>query len=160
MARNNIVDLSSLPPLPADIAEDLKDAFDDKEQGGCIGLIHFKNILHNFGFHSKSKTDMDNELNDKHDIKLSERTSFTFDEVKKVITYRLMKGKGMDEEAEEWFRLIDVRERTYVTAQDLKTTLSANLDVQVTEEDIAEFMEIAGADNGQLYLPNFKKLYL
>lgn len=158
MARHQ-VDLTQLPPLPSDIAEDLRDAYDDKQQDGSIGSVHFKNILHNFGFHSMSKKDIDDELLKRHQINLKEQTSFTFDEVKQVITYRLMKGNGMKDEAEEWFKLIDVRDRSFITAQDLKSALSANLDVQVTEEDIAEFMEIAQADNGQLYLNNFTKLY-
>ena len=70
-----------------------------------------------------------------------------------------MKAKGVDDEAKEWFRLIDIRDRSFITAADLKTALTSNLDIQVTEEDINEFMEIAGADNGQLYLNSFMKLY-
>ena len=78
------VDLNTLPPLPADIAEDLKDAYDDKEQNGVIGSVHFKNILHNFGFHSMSKKDIDDELEKRHDISLKKQTSFSFEEVKTV----------------------------------------------------------------------------
>ena len=106
-----------------------------------------------------SKKEIDEELFKRHQIDLNRMKSFKFDVVKQVIAYRLMKAKGIEDEAKEWFKLIDLRDRSFVTAQDLKTALSANLDVQVTEEDISEFMEIAGADNGQLYLNNFMKLY-
>jgi len=158
MARNQI-DPNQLPPLPADISEDLREAFEDKEQNGAIGTVHFKNILHNFGFHSMSKKEIDEELFKRSKIDLNTKKTFTFDEVKNVIAYRLMKAKGIEDEAKECFKLIDLRDRSFITAQDLKTALSANLDVQVTEDDIAEFMEIAGTDNGQLYLNNFMKLY-
>ena len=59
MARNTI-DPNQLPPLPSDIAEDLRDAFSyyDKDNHGYVGAVHFKNILHNMGFHAMSKKDI------------------------------------------------------------------------------------------------------
>ena len=147
-------------PLPPDISEDLRDAYLDKDSGGYIGTVHFKNILHNFGFHAMSKKEIDEELIKKHSIDLNKKKNFTFDEVKAVITYRMMFKKGNEEEAKEWFKLIDLRDRSYVVAQDLKTALSANLDVAVTDEDVQEFMDLAGADNGQLHLSSFMKQYI
>ena len=41
--------------IPSDMESDLTDAFRyyDKEDMGYISMPHFKNILHNFGFHAK-----------------------------------------------------------------------------------------------------------
>ena len=58
--------------LPGDILADLTDAFhyyskdDDKDGGNYITMQHFRNILHNFGFHRLSKKEIDEELR-KHD---------------------------------------------------------------------------------------------
>ena len=54
--------------LPAEIQEDLRESFDfyDKEQTGYIHMQHFRNILHNFGFHKMSRREQDAELT-KHD---------------------------------------------------------------------------------------------
>ena len=157
MARHQ-VDTTQMPSLPSDISEDLRDAFYLKENNGYIGTVHFKNILHNFGFHAMSKKEIDEELSKRHQIDLNKNKTFTFDEVKQVVTYRMMKAKGNEDGAKECFKIIDLRDRRFVTAQDLKTALSAK-DVQLTEEDIQEFMDIAGAENGQLYLNNFMKFY-
>ena len=119
---------------------------------------HFKNILHNFGFHNMSKKEIDEELK-RHTIDLNKRKTFDFDIVKQVVTFRLMKSKGIDDEAKECFKLIDTREKNYVTANDLKASLTQALDFPVTEQDINEFLEIAGADDGHLHLNSFIKLY-
>ena len=54
--------------LPGDVLADLQDAFAfyDKENNGYITMTHFRNILHNFGFHRLSKKEIDEELK-KHD---------------------------------------------------------------------------------------------
>ncbi len=51
-------------PLPGEILSDLQDAFKhyDKEETGQISITHFRNILHNFGFHKMSKKEIDDEL--------------------------------------------------------------------------------------------------
>ena len=51
-------------PLPGDILADLQDAFSfyDKEESGYISMAHFRNILHNFGFHRMTKKEIDDEL--------------------------------------------------------------------------------------------------
>jgi len=71
--RNNNPSLSSTRvdpsrlnqvPIPGDIQADLQDAFSfyDKEDSGFISMTHFRNILHNFGFHKMSKKEIDDEL--------------------------------------------------------------------------------------------------
>ena len=39
--------------LPGDVLYDLAESFNfyDKENSGYISIAHFRNILHNFGFH-------------------------------------------------------------------------------------------------------------
>ena len=159
MSRH-IVAPGSLPSLSADISEDLRDAFMyyDKDDKGYIGAVHFKNILHNFGFHNMSKKDIDEELK-KHQVDLNKKKTFDFDIIKQVITYRLMKAKGIDDEAKECFKNIDTRDKNYVTANDLKASLTQALDFPVTEQDINEFLKISGADDGHLHLNSFIKLY-
>ena len=51
-------------PLPSDMMADLTDAFEfyDKGNDGVISIAHLRNILHNFGFHSMQKKDIDEEL--------------------------------------------------------------------------------------------------
>lgn len=51
-------------PLPGDLLADLQDAFSfyDKEESGYITMPHFRNILHNFGFHKMAKKEIDDEL--------------------------------------------------------------------------------------------------
>ena len=105
-----------------------------------------------------SKKEIDEELK-RHTIDLNKRKTFDFDIVKQVVTFRLMKSKGIDDEAKECFKLIDTREKNYVTANDLKASLTQALDFPVTEQDINEFLEIAGADDGHLHLNSFIKLY-
>lgn len=70
MIRNNVmaarVDANKANqfPLPGDILADLQDAFNfyDKEGSGLISMAHFRNILHNFGFHRMAKRDIDEDL--------------------------------------------------------------------------------------------------
>ena len=54
--------------LPGDVLADLQDAFNfyDKAGDQYISMTHFRNILHNFGFHRLSKKEIDEELK-KHD---------------------------------------------------------------------------------------------
>ena len=50
--------------LPSEIISDLQDAFKyyDKEDSGVISVTHFRNILHNFGFHRMTKKEIDDVL--------------------------------------------------------------------------------------------------
>ena len=59
--------LSSVP-IPGDLLGDLSDAFAfyDTDEDGLISITHFRNILHNFGFHKMTKKEIDDELK-RHD---------------------------------------------------------------------------------------------
>lgn len=123
-------------PLPSEILADLQDAFKfyDKEDSGLISITHFRNILHNFGFHKMTKKEIDDELK-KNDIDPNKRTSVDFDAVRLSIAYRWNKG-GKEEEARECFRLFDKREKNYITANDLKSVLPHYLEFPVTDAEI------------------------
>ena len=50
--------------LPGDMLNDLTEAFAfyDKDNSGYISIAHFRNILHNFGFHRLSKREIDDDM--------------------------------------------------------------------------------------------------
>lgn len=110
-------------PLSSEIISDLQDAFKyyDKDDTGVISTTHFRNILHNFGFHKMSKKEIDDELK-RNDIDPNKRQSFDFDAVRLAVAYRWNKG-GKDEEARECFRLFDKKEKNYIDSKDLKNVL-------------------------------------
>ncbi len=169
MFRGNIgqnstrIDPSKLSqvPLPGDLLADLQDAFSfyDKEESGYITMAHFRNILHNFGFHRMTKKEIDDELK-RADPQFLNRASVDFDTVKFVIGYRWNRG-GKDEESREAFRLFDKRERNYITTNELKSVLSNYLEFPVSEQDINDFMlETDPNGTGQVAFKDFSKLYL
>ena len=123
-------------PLPGEILADLQDAFKfyDKEETSVISITHFRNILHNFGFHKMSKKEIDDELK-KNDIDPNKRTVVDFDAVRLAVAYRWNKG-GKEEEARECFKLFDKREKNYITANDLKSVLPHYLEFPVTDAEI------------------------
>ena len=107
-------------PLPGDVLADLSDAFNfyDKEGNQYISMTHFRNILHNFGFHRLSKKEIDEELK-RADGEFLKRQAVDFDAVKFVVGYRWNKS-GKEDEARECFKLFDKRDRNYINAGDLK----------------------------------------
>ena len=122
--------------LPNDISDDLQDAFNfyDTEQDGIIKMNHFRNILHNFGFHRLSKKEIDEELK-RSDSQFHTRNFVPFEFVKAVVAYRWVHKKGMDDEALECWNLFDKRGKG-ITAADLKQVLSSYLEFPVSENDI------------------------
>ena len=157
------IDASKLAavPLPSDILGDLTDAFAfyDKEENGYITMVHFRNILHNFGFHRMSKKEIDDDLK-KADPDFLKRPVVDFDTVKYVIGYRWNKG-GKDEEARECFKLFDKRDRNYINVTDIKSVLSNYLEFPVSEQDVADFMaECDPNGSGTVAFRDFMKLYL
>ena len=66
------METSNLKPstlqLSGDMVADLQDAFDfyDKEGERNISIVHFRNILTNFGFHNLSAKEVNDEIR-KHD---------------------------------------------------------------------------------------------
>ncbi len=89
--------------MPGDVAADLFDAFKfyDKEETGVISMSHFRNILHNFGFHRMAKRDIDEDLR-RADSQILSKQAVDFETVKFVVGYRWNKG-GKDLEAAECF---------------------------------------------------------
>ena len=151
-------------PLPGDVLADLNDAFNfyDKEQNGYISMTHFRNILHNFGFHRFSKKETDEELKTRADPDFLKRQAVDFDTVKYCVGYRWNKS-GKDDEARECFKLFDKRDRNYINAGDLKQVLSNYLEFPVSENDIQDFINECGGNqdgSGNIGFKEFAKLYL
>ena len=72
-------------------------------------MTHFRNILHNFGFHRLSKKEIDEDLK-KADPDFLKRQAVDLEVVKYVVGYRWNKT-GKEEEARECFKLFDKRDR-------------------------------------------------
>ena len=132
--------------LPGDVLADLQDAFAfyDKENNGYISMTHFRNILHNFGFHRLSKQEIDEELK-KHDSDFLKRQAVDFPTVKYACSYRWNRS-GKEDEARECFKLFDKRDRNFIVAADLKQVLSNYLEFPVSEKDIEDFITECGGD--------------
>ena len=75
--------------LPGDLEADLTDAFNfyDKEELGYVSIPHFKNILHNFGYHAKSMREQQDDLR-RNDQDILKRTGVALPECKAFIGYR------------------------------------------------------------------------
>ena len=118
------------------MSSDLQDAFNyyDKQGDGVISMTHFRNILHNFGFHKMSKREIDDELK-KADPQFLTRLAIDYDSLKYVVGYRWNKGGNL-EEAKECFKLFDKRDRNFITAGDVKQVLSNYLEFPISENDI------------------------
>ena len=141
---------------------DLTEAFFfyDKEECGYISINHFRNILHNFGFHRLSKREIDADLN-KCDNDFQKRNCVDFPFVKHVVAFRHITKNGRDDEAKECFRVFDKKERNVVSMQEIKTVLQEYISNALTEEDIKDFMkEVDPNNNGHIAQRDFIKLYL
>lgn len=147
-------------PLPGEILSDLQDAFKfyDKEDTGYISITHFRNILHNFGFNKMTKKEIDDELK-KNDVDPNKRTQVDFDSVRLAVSYRWNKG-GREDEARDCFRLFDKRDKSYITANDLKQVLPNYLEFPVTDSEIQELIaECDPNGTGNIAFRDFAKLY-
>lgn len=122
-------------------------------------MAHFRNILHNFGFHKMTKKEIDDELK-RADSQFLQKQSVDFDTVKLVIGFRWNKG-GKDEESREAFRLFDKRDKNYITPNEIKQVLGNYLEFPVSEQDLQDFMEHCDPNStGSVAYKDFQKLYL
>ncbi len=147
-------------PVPGDVIADLTDAFAfyDKENSGLITMVHFRNILQNFGFHNLSKKEIDDELK-RADPEFLKKKFVDYDTVKLVIGYRYQKG-GKDEEARECFHLFDKRDKNFINAQEIKYVLSNQLEFPISDQDVVDFMEVVDPNNnGNVNFRDFMKIY-
>ena len=78
--------------MPGDMLNDLTEAFTfyDKDNSGYISIAHFRNILHNFGFHRLSKREIDDEMR-RQDVDFLKRNCADFAFCKHVVAYRWAK---------------------------------------------------------------------
>ena len=125
-------------------------------------MTHFRNILHNFGFHKMSKKEIDEEVK-KADPEFLKKQAVEFDFVKHVVGYRWVAKQGKEEEAKECFKLFDKRDKDSINAGDLKQVLSNYLEFGVSENDIKDFISECGGNtdgSGNISFKNFKNLYI
>ena len=163
LARINDSSLLNKYTLPGDVEADLKDAFNfyDKEELGYISMPHFKNILHNFGYHAKQMKDQQEELR-KNDPEINKRQGVAFPECQMFVGYRWHKG-GRAEEATECFKLFDKKDREVINATDLKAVLTNYLEFPVTQADVEDFIAMCNggdAGDGNVRKPDFNGFYL
>ena len=148
--------------LSGDFVFDLTEAFDfyDKEETGYISIPHFRNILHNFGFHKLSKREIDSTLV-KCDGEFMKRNAVDLDFCKFVAAYQWMAKQGREDEAKECFKVFDKKERNVVSLQEIKTVLTEYISSNLTDDDVKDFMkEVDANNNGHIAQRDFIKLYL
>ena len=143
MSKNKITNFARInegykmgnAPLPSEMIADLTDAFQfyDKENMGYVSIPHFRNILHNFGYHKPAggKKEIDGDL-ERADFEFKKRNCVQFDFIKAVIQSKWNKS-GQQEESRECFKLFDKRDKNYITSADLKQVLSNFLEFPVSE---------------------------
>ena len=150
--------------LPQDILLDLQDAFQfyDKESNGYITMTYFYNILQNFGFHSRSKKETDEELS-KHDPEFRKKNGVDYEFLEYSVQFRWSKCYGSQEEARDCFKLFDKNDKEQINAGQLKQVLSSYLEFPISDSDIKDFVSECGGQQdgtGQVTMSGFIKLYL
>ena len=148
--------------LPGDLLSDLQEAFNfyDREETGLISMPHFRNILHNFGFHRLGKREIDADLI-KCDQEFMKRNCVDFNFCKHAVAYRWAAKGGRDDEAKECFKVFDKKERGVVSLLELRTMLNEYISTSLNDDDVREFMrEIDPNNNGHIASKDFIKLYL
>ena len=63
-----------------------------------------------------------------------------------MITKKWFFGRGMEEEAVDLFTLFDKKERGMVGLNDIKSVFNQYLDINISDNDILEFIEEADID--------------
>ena len=147
--------------LPGDQIFDLTEAFYfyDKEDTGLISIPHFRNILHNFGFHRLSKREIDADLI-KCDQEFMKRNCVDLPFCKHVVAYRWVAKAGKEEEAKECFRVFDKKERNIISFVEIQTVLQEYISQSLTDDEIKDFMkEVDPNNNGHIASRDFCKLY-
>ena len=134
--------------------------FYDKEETGLISIAHFRNILHNFGFHRLSKRDIDTDLM-RCDPDFMKRNCVDLSFCKHVVGYRWAAKGGREEEARECFKVFDKKDRGSVSLIEIKTILGEYISSNLTDEDVKDFMkEVDNNNSGHISNKEFVKFYL
>ena len=152
--------LSVKDTLPNDIVSDLMDSFEYFAKGqDLISRNDFESIIHNFGFNSIQSQSEKQNLLTKMDSEYQDRTGFTRDFLKDVVTYHWNKGNGMYEEVMSAFNVFD-RHSKGIKQSDLKAVFAEYLDHPVTDQDIADIMEECDKQgSGVIKMVDFRDFY-
>ena len=125
-------------------------------------MVYFYNILQNFGFHSRSKKETDEELS-KHDNDFRKKNGVDYEFLEYSVHYRWSKMYGDKEEARDCFKLFDKSDKESINAGQLKQVLSSYLEFPISDSDIKDFVAECGGQpdgTGQISYQGFIKLYL
>jgi Ca2+-binding EF-hand superfamily protein len=109
---------------------------------------HVRNILWNFGMWRISKREVD-ALLAQNDID-PRKSVLDWEEVLMLVSQRMYQ-MGYESKAREMFKVIDQKEKGVVTPSDLKIALQTNLSIPVSEKEINEFFNMAGAEEAMTY---------
>lgn len=119
-------------------------------------MSQVRGILWNFGYWHMTKKDLDREL---AALEIDPRKPFLeWNEVLALVTRRYIQG-GKEQSVKETFKVFDKRERGHANYADIKHALQSHLEVGVTDADIQELYNLAGADpSGPMTLTDFQRL--
>lgn len=121
--------------------------YEDEAAPGVIPMQHVRGILWNFGFWKMSKKDIEREL---ISIGIDPRKStIEWSELMRIVSGRYNNG-GKEQMNREVFSCFDKTGKGRINFQDMKTVLSAALEVPVTDSDLAEVFEMAGINPTQM----------
>ncbi|EGR30461.1 hypothetical protein IMG5_131350 [Ichthyophthirius multifiliis] len=142
------IQTKEIQKLPDDMETEIKDAFTyfDNEKKGTINRSQLRSILGNFAFSNMNVKEIEDQL--KKDSQ--NKQNFTFEECIKIISKKWFQGGGKEQEGEEFFKLFDRKGRNGISLQDVKHLFGQYLDINISDNDIFEFLQEADTDGDQV----------
>ena len=124
---------------------EIKDAFAfyDSSNSGYVNRQQLRSILGNFAFTKMNGKEIEDEITSSFD---GEKDSFSLSEVIEMVTKKWFFGRGREEEALDMFALFDRKERGLVGINEIKSVFNQYLDINISDNDIMEFIEEADLD--------------
>ena len=124
---------------------EIKDAFAfyDSSNSGYVNRQQLRSILGNFAFTKMNGKEIEDEITSSFD---GEKDSFSLSEVVDMVTKKWFFGRGREEEALDMFALFDRKERGLVGINEIKSVFNQYLDINISDNDIMEFIEEADLD--------------
>jgi Ca2+-binding EF-hand superfamily protein len=86
------------------------------------------------------------EIEDEISSVHQDKDSFSLSEVIDLITKKWFFGRGREEEALDMFALFDRKEKGLVGLNEIKNVFNQYLDINISDNDILEFIEEADID--------------
>lgn len=86
------------------------------------------------------------QIEDEISNQFENKQTFSLSDVVEMITKKWFYGKGREEEAFDLFTLFDRKQRGLVGLNDIKGVFNQYLDINISDNDILEFIEEADGD--------------